>query len=194
MAKTDIKQRLLQKGAEIMHIKGFYGTGIKEITDAAQVPKGSFYFYFDSKNYFGLELINYYSEKLFKDFSDNLNQNNISYIDKLKSFFNNHSTGFFSGNMEGGCPLGKFALELADTNPMFKEALNLTFSNIIMQIAKAIQTAKDKGEINNEIVVSDMAGFIFAAWQGTVMLMKISQDNYAMKNFNDFVFHKLLKT
>jgi TetR/AcrR family transcriptional repressor of nem operon len=55
--KQDAKERVLETGAAIVHRKGFHNTGIQEILKAAEIPKGSFYFYFDSKEDFGLQLV-----------------------------------------------------------------------------------------------------------------------------------------
>jgi AcrR family transcriptional regulator len=60
MRKETTKDRILGHGAQIIHHKGFKNTGIQEILHSAGVPKGSFYFYFKSKEDFGLELIDYY--------------------------------------------------------------------------------------------------------------------------------------
>jgi TetR/AcrR family transcriptional repressor of nem operon len=43
------KNRILEIGAEIIHLKGYHHTGIQEIIHAAGIPKGSFYHYFASK-------------------------------------------------------------------------------------------------------------------------------------------------
>ena len=57
MAKETTRSRILEVGSTIIHQKGFNNTGIQEILDKAGVPKGSFYFYFKSKEDFGLALI-----------------------------------------------------------------------------------------------------------------------------------------
>ncbi|MBK7631744.1 MAG: TetR/AcrR family transcriptional regulator [Ignavibacteriales bacterium] len=54
---TDTKNKLLQIGAKYVHLKGFNHTGLQEILKEANVPKGSFYFYFNSKEEFGLAII-----------------------------------------------------------------------------------------------------------------------------------------
>jgi TetR/AcrR family transcriptional regulator, transcriptional repressor for nem operon len=43
-----------------MHATGFNGTGVKEITDRAGVPKGSFYAYFPGKEEFAAEALTHY--------------------------------------------------------------------------------------------------------------------------------------
>jgi TetR/AcrR family transcriptional repressor of nem operon len=59
--KQDTKAHILDMGAQIVHQKGFNATGIQEVLNAAAVPKGSFYFYFKSKEEFGLQLIDHFS-------------------------------------------------------------------------------------------------------------------------------------
>ncbi len=61
--KADVKNRILQEGARLVHRKGFHATGVAEVVEAAGVPKGSFYFYFDSKEAFGLELVDAYARR-----------------------------------------------------------------------------------------------------------------------------------
>jgi len=60
--KMNTKQKILQIGAEIIHRKGCNATGLQEILSAANVPKGSFYNHFKSKEDFGLQVIDYFSD------------------------------------------------------------------------------------------------------------------------------------
>src|SRR5574343_259443 len=58
----DTRELLLRTGLEVLTEKGFSATGIDEILGRVGVPKGSFYHYFDSKEAFGLELIQRYGD------------------------------------------------------------------------------------------------------------------------------------
>ena len=60
----DAKTRILKAGARIVLEKGFCDTGLAEVLEAAQVPKGSFYFHFKNKEDFGLQLIDAFAEVL----------------------------------------------------------------------------------------------------------------------------------
>src|SRR6202012_1525970 len=57
MGKTDIREKLLTAGLEALHKRGFNATGVQDITDAAKVPKGSFYNHFESKDALGVEVV-----------------------------------------------------------------------------------------------------------------------------------------
>jgi len=48
------RDHILTCGGRIIHHKGFTATGLLEILQAAEVPKGSYSFYFKSKEEFGL--------------------------------------------------------------------------------------------------------------------------------------------
>ena len=54
------RQHLLDIGYQIMVIKGFSGVGLNEILKTANVPKGSFYHYFKSKEQYAQCLLEDY--------------------------------------------------------------------------------------------------------------------------------------
>src|ERR1700727_518445 len=56
----EVRKRLLAAGLELIHLRGFAASGVKDITDAAGVPKGSFYAYFPSKEAFASAILDAY--------------------------------------------------------------------------------------------------------------------------------------
>ena len=55
--KTNTKEKLIKTGAKMMLAKSYHAVGIQEILTEVNVPKGSFYYYFDSKEAFGIAII-----------------------------------------------------------------------------------------------------------------------------------------
>ena len=49
MPRESVKDQIIAAAVEALHSKGFNGTSVQDITDAAKVPKGSFYNHFESK-------------------------------------------------------------------------------------------------------------------------------------------------
>jgi TetR/AcrR family transcriptional repressor of nem operon len=47
------RENLLNQGVSMLMGQGYHGTGLQEILDAVNIPKGSFYNYFGSKENFG---------------------------------------------------------------------------------------------------------------------------------------------
>jgi len=52
MAKDDVRDHLVEVGLQTFRAGGYNHTGVKDLVAAADVPKGSFYYYFDSKEDF----------------------------------------------------------------------------------------------------------------------------------------------
>ena len=69
LAQLDTRQALIRAGIEMLSERGFVATGIERILKACEVPKGSFYHYFASKNAFGLEVL---VDRHLKDFTVNV--------------------------------------------------------------------------------------------------------------------------
>src|SRR5258708_30856439 len=55
MEGRNTRDHLLEVGLRRIHSVGYAATGVKEILDEAEVPKGSFYHYFASKEAFAKE-------------------------------------------------------------------------------------------------------------------------------------------
>ena len=87
MAKQDTKARTIAEGAKLIHEKGFNHTGVQEILQASGVPKGSFYFYFQTKEEFGLAVVDYFSQYMGSKMEMHLSDSSLPHIKRLKNFF-----------------------------------------------------------------------------------------------------------
>src|SRR5450755_3010243 len=61
MPKPNLREAILSAGLETLHLKGFNATSVQDITDAAAVPKGSFYNHFASKDDLGAAVVEKYA-------------------------------------------------------------------------------------------------------------------------------------
>src|ERR1700761_1118340 len=60
MPRPSVKEKLLETALDRFQAQGFNGCGVQDITDAAGVPKGSFYNHFKSKEALALEVLDQY--------------------------------------------------------------------------------------------------------------------------------------
>ena len=60
MPRLNTREEIVQAGLKCLVEKGFNAVGVQEITDAAGVPKGSFYNHFESKEALGVEIVERY--------------------------------------------------------------------------------------------------------------------------------------
>lgn len=191
--KKDTKAHILETGAQIVHQKGFNATGIQEVLNAAAVPKGSFYFYFKSKEEFGLQLIDYFSDFLFSKMDELLNADNVAPLNKLWNYFEWFLVYFEQNNFTGGCPIGNLAQEMGDLNDSFRGKLKSVFDKMKANIAQCLEEAQQKGDMSPALNIFNLSDFIVSSWQGALLQMKVMKNTAPVRNFERIVFDSLLK-
>src|ERR1700722_4956768 len=103
MKHADSREQLLNAGVEALHSKGFNGCGVQEITDAAGVPKGSFYNYFESKEAFSAAVLEHYWEEGARKNLAVLSDESIPALTRLKTYFSQRAEVHAAGDFERGC-------------------------------------------------------------------------------------------
>jgi TetR/AcrR family transcriptional regulator, transcriptional repressor for nem operon len=191
--KQTAKERLLETGARIIHQKGYNHTGINEILDASGVPKGSFYFYFKSKEDFGLQLIDFFLLHFLHTADKYLAQPGVSSLDKFRRFFDDFLNYFESRGFTGGCPIGNFSLEMGDLNEHFREKLDASFLKMKQKIGLFLQAALDNGELKPGLDLDEAADFILNSWEGALLRLKVTRTRTQMVLFYKVVFDCLLR-
>ena len=85
--KGDTRQQLIEAGVALLYTQGYHKTGIKQVLDAVQVPKGSFYHYFESKEAFGHALLDHYSSEQLRAISAALADPAHPPLERLRRLF-----------------------------------------------------------------------------------------------------------
>ena len=81
------RQVILDTAQVIVGRKGFSAVGLNEILQAAEVPKGSFYHYFNSKDAFGVVLLDSYFDHYVNGMQQLFNQPELSGFAKLMRYW-----------------------------------------------------------------------------------------------------------
>ncbi len=193
MAREDTRKLILDNGAKLVHAKGFVNTGIQEILDAASVPKGSFYFYFKSKEDFGRALVEHYAAFVSAMFDRYLKDASLPPLERLRRFFRGttkfyKNTGFFSG-----CPIGNMSQEMSDLSEPIRQKLHEAYSQMKAVIESCIAEAQARGQVDGGFDAGSLATFILNGWEGALIDMKLSRSFEPLVVFTDTVFGRLLK-
>lgn len=192
MKRPDSREQLLNAGVAALHSKGFNGCGVQEITEAAGVPKGSFYNYFESKEVFSAEVLEHYWGQLASKNLAILSDENIPALTRLKSYFVQRAEVHGEGNYERGCMIGNLATEVTGQSRLVRDRLGGLFAEWVRVIANCIRDAQEAGEIDSDLPSEIIASFLVNAWQGSVMRAKVDRDSSSFDQFIDVVFSKLL--
>ncbi|MGB0494901.1 MAG: TetR/AcrR family transcriptional regulator [Kangiellaceae bacterium] len=179
------RQHILDSGTKVLFAKGYNGTGVKQIVDAAGVPKGSFYNHFSSKEAFVVEAL----EKL-----SNINMENVQSLlanaddspkQRLNKFFGDYHQHIESCEFNGGCLFANLCLEMADEVESIRAVTNNHMEKVTKLIEKTLDDAKSQGELEHSVDSLALATFIFNAWEGTVIRMKASRSSSSYEVFKN---------
>lgn len=191
--KEDTKQKLIKAGAEIMHLKGFNNTGLKEVLDRTGIPKGSFYNFFRSKEDFGLQIIDYYVGLFLDIFAQFLSDQKHPPLERIRLLFAWLMAYFKSADYTLGCPLGNFAQEMGDINPAFQAKLKSAFDAMADLFAAVLREARRSKALPGTLDVRETSRFIVSSWEGAVMLMKVTKSTEPLEAHARFIFEYIFK-
>ncbi|MCH7564870.1 MAG: TetR family transcriptional regulator C-terminal domain-containing protein [Gemmatimonadetes bacterium] len=163
------RDRLLEQGLSSFIVKGFHGTGIKEVLEEVGVPKGSFYNYFESKDDFGAQVIELYSRR-FHGLLDEVIQADGDPLDNLKAYLASEVERL---DRDGtGCLLGNLSAEVGATNATLRAALARGMAGSRHRFARIISEAQRRGRIRTDVTAEQLAGILLATWQGALIRMQ----------------------
>ena len=187
MARTNTREEIIRKGAELIHAQGFKATGLQQVLQTAGIPKGSFYFYFKSKEDFGLEIIDYFNAIISGIFTRYLSDKKIPPLKRLETLFKYFEAAFQKSGYALGCPIGNLSLELADTNERLRVHLVGAIETLIAQIELCLQEAKRDKSLPASLNTADTARFIFHGFEGAVLHMKVVKSIEPFRSFRSYM-------
>ncbi|MBN1498485.1 MAG: TetR family transcriptional regulator C-terminal domain-containing protein [Spirochaetes bacterium] len=194
MSKEETRQLILKNGARLVHVKGFVNTGIQEILDASSVPKGSFYFYFKSKEDFGRALVDHYETFISAMFDKYLQDASRTPLERMRRFFEDSCKFYESNNFSSGCPIGNLSQEMSDISVPIREKLHETYLKMKSALQTCIEEARDQGEITGRMDPGMLATFMLNGWEGALIDMKLSKSITPLVIFTDMLFGYILKS
>ncbi len=171
----DTRQHILDTGYNLVVEKGFTNVGLAQLLKHAQVPKGSFYHYFKSKEQFG--------EALIEDYF-------LNYFERLEALFNQESNSAYDNliqywKMWGGtdqadcgankCLVVKLSAEISDLSEPMRLVLMKGANQIVELVANCISAGEQDGSIKVSQSV-DTAQFLYNLWLGAALMYKLTKD------------------
>lgn len=192
--KRDSKrQMLVDIGTAIFTQKGFSITSLDEIVATAEIPKGSFYYYFKGKEDYAIEVIRNYGRYFSRKLAKRLEDQTKSPIKRIKAFCDEATKGVARYEFKRGCLIGNLGQEMASLEEGFRLELFTVISDWRKRIEECIDEGKRIGEIQTNKNSKDLAKFFWSAWEGAVLCSKLERSTSTLKIVSDIFINELLK-
>jgi len=189
--RPDTREKLIQAGIQAIHTGGYGATSIQSIVEMADMPKGSFYNFFPSKEAFAAEVIDAYSERGQERLRGYLFNQNITPRARLEAYFDDRIEAFRAAQYVRGCLMGNFSAEAADQSQLIRDNLTRHFDTWCGLLEACIAEAQRQGEINNQLAPSLLARFLLNSWEGTLLRMRAEKSDAPLLDFKEIIFKNL---
>lgn len=182
--KDEKKAELIHQGLKAFYEKGYNATGVKELVEAAGIPKGSFYNYFKNKEHFAIESMRYFTEKELAFCERFLGDNAHPPLTRIERLYEAKIDYFTrKRTFSLGCFLSNMTLEMADVSPLIAKAATVAFEEENNPILRCLEEAREAGDLDPSRDIDHIAALIQSSWLGTLVIMKANKNADAFDHF-----------
>lgn len=177
------RAQLVRTGMAIVTEKGFGTVGISEILLSAGVPKGSFYHYFDSKDAFGLALVDAYADYFARKLDFWFGRSGRTPLQRFGDFIGDARAGMARHDFRRGCLVGNLGQEMGALPEPFRARLSAVFEDWEARTARCLEDARMAGEIREDADCGELARIFWIGWEGAVLRAKLERGPAALDRF-----------
>lgn len=187
----DVRRRLLHAGLELVHAHGFAASGVKDITDAAGVPKGSFYAYFPSKEAFAAAVLDHYWSDIESRLLPIL-ESSGSTRERITHFFNALADEHEAGDFLLGCLVGNMSLELGGSSEPVRAELTRILGRWDDAVAACVRNGQVDSGVRTDRSADEIAASLIEAWEGAALRGKVTRSRAPYERFEEVTVPALL--
>ena len=193
-AKTTTKAALVDAGTRLILEQGYHQTGIQDVLQAAGVPKGSFYYYFPSKEAFGMAVIAQFAATYLARLEQYLGDTTASPLTRLRRHQEALLARFERHGCRGGCLIGNLSQELADQSPRLRAQLDAVLTSWRERYAQLFQEAQAVGDLRADLDPQALADFYLDSFEGALLRAKVSKSPAPLRVFLTCMFDGVLQS
>ena len=183
---ADTRNDLIRSGLELLTLNGFLSTGVDAIVKNANVPKGSFYYYFKSKEEYAQTVLNAYDSFFEHKLKKYLHMSSCAPMTRMDNFIHDACEGIKKYNFTRGCLVGNMMQESPGLPPSFIKQLQDILENWQALVAACLSEALSSGEITSGMNEKQLAAIFWSGWEGAVMRAKLYCSTQPVLDFWDY--------
>jgi len=191
--KKNSKKDILKSSINLMYLRGYNGTSVKDITDASGIPKGSFYNYFKDKEHYAVDALEFYYNENSNNRMTILKDKNLKPLDRITEFYKNNALLIKNRDYTLGCFAGNLTQEMAEVSELISDATSNFFTDMVTLVLNNLLEAKQNNELHNSIDPKVLANFIVSSWQGCLVRLKADSKKEVLDHFFIILQEMILK-
>ncbi|MBS9464030.1 TetR/AcrR family transcriptional regulator [Flagellimonas sp. 389] len=186
MKKENI-HRALETGVKVLSQKGYHNLGLREFLENAEIPSGSFYYYFKSKEDFAAKVLEHYGDKVAAYFTLRLLESDAPHKTRLETVFNEELERLESTACKEGCMVGTLTSEIAGQNEFIQKVADGNYKKWQDIFERFFLEGQENGAFSKDFKASEMAVFFLTSRQGVMTRMKAAGKDESYRLFKSFM-------
>ncbi|HAT1608370.1 TetR/AcrR family transcriptional regulator [Raoultella planticola] len=178
----DTREHILVTGEQLCMHRGFTGMGLSELLKIAEVPKGSFYHYFRSKEAYGVALLEHHYAGYIRRLVDHFAHGEGNYRDRLLAYYQHTLTQFCQQGIISGCLTVKLSAEVCDLSESMREEMNKGASQIITLLGEALEKGRQEGSLTFNGDAFTLSQVLYSLWLGANLQAKITRSSMPLES------------
>lgn len=185
----NLKETIIHESLKLFSLKGFLGTSILDILEAAKTSKGGFYNHFSSKEDLFFQVIDE-ARKIWRE-------KNLKGLDKIenpteiiKRLLKNYKDRYLkdADNFPGGCVFITLAAELNDQRPQLSKELEKGFVGLKGMLRRLLEQGKESGELIKTVNIDTVTEVLFSGMLGASLVYGVNKSKTGLdKSINALV-------
>lgn len=179
------RQDLLERGVGMLLRHGYHDLGLAALLEAGDIPKGSFYHHFASKEDFALQAIDLYMVEVHAGLDHFLGDTSLPPLRRVRRFFE-ATIEKYRGEGYLGCLLGGLGQELSGVSEVFRRKVEQCFGEIALRLGSCLDEAVRVGELPKGTDTHRLAELLVDAWEGAALRTRLRRDARPLREMLDF--------
>jgi len=177
---ADTKDVLIRRGIELLTERGMNAMSLDDLMKPIQIPKGSFYHYFENKEAFILEVLDAYETYFVKRLNKFLSQPDLTPLEKLQNFVKDAGEKLQKYDFKRGCILGNLGQEVSYLAPEIIariESIFQVWQTIVSDCLREFYSQYSLVDCN------EVAYQFWIGWEGAVLRARLTKSTSPLEAF-----------
>ncbi|MCP8688182.1 TetR/AcrR family transcriptional regulator [Marinobacterium sedimentorum] len=186
------RDSILEMGMELFDRNGYHGTGLKEILDACQVSKGSFYNFFGSKEDFAIEIIRHFQARAFDCWNLQADQPPGCHAARLRHKIETEIQTSQAHCFRMGSLLANLSGEIGAASDAFRNAILGATNRILDALEQDMLQCQQEGSVRTDLDARALAELIWNCWQGALLRVQVEESTAPLSSMVQLLWERVL--
>jgi TetR/AcrR family transcriptional repressor of nem operon len=172
------RRRVVEAAAPVFNKRGYAGSSLNDLMEAAGLKKGGIYRHFSSKEELAAEAFDYTWDAVWNARLLHVDEK-ANGIEKLKQLIANFVDR--RSPVEGGCPVLNTAVDADDGNPVLRAHAARALRSWLSRLRIIVEQSRRRGETRPGVDSKTVATLIVASLEGALMMSRLQRHDEALR-------------